>query len=110
MQGMYRLTQNGKGITAALLLGLLVYILVEKNAHAHTAGKTTGSKNAPAALYSGITCLVCDFQLPAADAEPGEFSLFILPEFHNSVTGLLPDHYFNPAPSPFTERGPPSIC
>lgn len=107
---MYRFTQNSKGITAALLLGLLVYILVEKNAHGHAAGKTTRSKNAHAALHSGITCLVCDFQLPAADDVPGEFSLIFLPEFHNSITGLLPDRYFNPAPSPFTERGPPSYC
>lgn len=107
---MYRFSQNGKGMTAALLLGLLVYILVEKNAHGHAAGKTTGSKNAPAAFHPGITCLVCEFQLPAADAVPCEFSLIILPEFHNSITGLLPNHYFNPAPSPFTERGPPSFC
>ena len=107
---MNRFTQNGKGITAALLLGLLVYILVEKNAHGHAAGKTTGSENGHTTIHSGIFCMVCDFQLPAADAVPGEFSLIILPEFHSSVTGLLPDHYFNPAPSPFTERGPPSFC
>ena len=107
---MYRFSQNGKGMTAALLLGLLVYILVEKNAHGHAAGKTTGSKTNHAVLHSGITCLVCDFQLPAADAVPGEFSLINQPEFHSSITGSLPDHYFNPAPSPFTERGPPSFC
>ncbi len=107
---MYRFTQNSKGMTAALLLGILVYILVEKNAHGHTAGNTAGSKNNHAAIHSGITCLVCDFQLPAADAVPGEFSLLLLPGFYISVTGSLPGHYFDPAPSPFTDRGPPPIC
>lgn len=107
---MYRFTQKGKIMTAALLLGLLVFILVEKSAHGHTAGNTAGSTNSHAILHPGITCLVCDFQLPASDAVPGEFSLIILPEFHNTIRGSLPGHYINPAPSPFTERGPPSIC
>lgn len=107
---MYRFTQNGKRMTAALLLGLLVYILAEKNMHGHTAGMTAGSKNDHAAVHSGINCLICDFQLPATDAVPGEFSLLILPEFRISATGSLSGHYFETAQSPFTDRGPPSVC
>ncbi len=105
---MHRFTQDRKRITAALLLGLLVYLLIEKNAHGHAAGLTNGSKHDHAAIYSGISCLICDFQLSSADAVPGEFSLVILPAFRIAVTGSLPVLYFNPAPSPFAERGPPS--
>ncbi len=104
------LSPYGKKLATTLLLSLFVYILIEKAGHGHPSGIPSGSVNDHTVMHAGISCLVCDFQLPAADVVPGEFSLGIIPPFRITLTGSLPCMYFDPALSPFSERGPPSVC
>lgn len=103
-------TRYGKKITAALLLGLLVYIPVEKNWHGHRDSMTVGSTQEKNFYHSSASCLICDYQLPAVDQLAGDFKFNALPEFQLTLTGLLPLRYYSCSPSSLTERGPPFIC
>lgn len=54
-------------ISAAILLALFAFILVEKSAHGHNKINRAGHDQ-HSVIHSSYTCLICDFQL-AADAD-----------------------------------------
>ncbi len=106
---MHWLPVHIKRIAAAVLLGLLVYILVEKNAHGHTASTITSQHTDQATIHSGYTCLICEFQL-SADAElPAAFANILPLSYITIYSEQLPVIQFNLTPSPFAERGPPAF-
>ncbi len=74
MQAVKRLMPNW---TAAMIIWLFAFILVEKMLHVHC--KVIHNNNAQEALYQHLHCPVCDFQL-AADADlPYASDLIMLP-------------------------------
>lgn len=106
---MHRLPVHIKSIAAAVLLGLLVYILVEKNAHGHTASATRSQQTDHATIHSGYTCLICEFQLSAEAELPAAFTNILPLSYIIIYSELLPVIHLNLTPSPFAERGPPAF-
>lgn len=99
---------NFKQVTAALLLGIFVFILAEKSRHGHhyASSHISDSRETVSSLYH---CLVCDFQLaagadlPTGPTVPVYAAIDRLYQSFDLATGLT--RYL----APFQERGPPSL-
>ncbi len=99
-----------KKVAAAGLLSLLLYIPVEKNFHTHAAEPSAETKGGAHVLHSVIACLICDYQVSAADELPDFYSAILHPESVNLLTESLPFLVGQTIPSFSSERGPPFIC
>lgn len=96
-----------KKVSAAVLLALFAFILVEKSTHVHT-GVNAFAKQDHSAVHHTYSCPICDFQL-AADADlPVSTALVNTSSFIPSYTVQpVQDHSFQHS-FPHTERGPPA--
>lgn len=104
---MHRLPVYIMKIASGVLLGLLVYILVEKNTHRHTTATIPSRQTDHAAVHSGYACLICEFQLSANAGLPAGLGTIVPLSFSIIYSDILPAGYLNLAPSSLAERGPP---
>lgn len=95
-------------ITAAVLLALFAFILVEKSAHGHA--KTVKAEHYGQSLvHSSYNCLICDFQL-AADADLPVMPSIPAPSVHlPSYSLFTPQDFLARVVFQHAERGPPSF-
>ncbi len=107
---MQSLPANIKKSVAALLLGLLVFILAEKNVHVHERTSNVLQHDGLPVATTGFSCLICEYQLTGDADEPDVFTVSIAENFSNSFTSSFKQQYCAHSIPGTGERGPPVYC
>lgn len=107
---MHFLPANIKQFVAAFLLGLLVFILAEKNAHTHDGISNVHQQNGLPIAHTGFSCFICEYQLTGDADEPVVFTVSTVEYLSSTLIVSLTQLYYTFSIPGTGERGPPAFC